>query len=429
MLLTFICLTAAMVVFAIVMIGLPLLRKRTDDGEAMRREDNLRLLRQQFAELEDEFKAGRVTKEEYDETRAEIETRVLEETALGESDASAAKPSSRVGFITACALTVIVPVTAYLVYMQIGTPIALDPDFTRAQAQQQAVSGRASDAEVLEQIKLIEDRLKEQPDNLDGWMMLAKAQASFKNWQKSSEAFEQVARLLPGNPDVLADWADIMAAAQGGNLEGRPKELIEQALKIDPKHWKGLALMGTLCFDKGDYAGAVRYWSGMLADVEQGSEEWRQITENIEQARRMGGLPPDPNANLQAIDSKSGKKAAAPEQRFVAGHVSLAPEMAAKARPDDTVFVFARPTAGSKMPVAFMSFKVKELPRDFYLDSSSVMGMGMKTLNDVQEVIVEARVSRSGNFMAGSGDLEGAVEGLVPVGTKDLKIVINKVRP
>lgn len=430
MLIAFISLAAAMVLVALVLIVWPLVRKTDVDDDAQRRAANLTLLRQQFAELEADYKAGNIPADEYEETRSEIETRVLEETKGGED---VKRTVGRQGFYAACALVVLVPVSAFLIYLEIGTPIALDPDFTRAQNQAAAVSGQHSDAEVLEQIKIIEDRLKEQPDNVDGWMMLAKANASFKNWKKSSDAFEQVARLIPNNPDVLADWADVMAASQNGSLDGRPKELIQQALKIDPKHWKALALMGTLCFDKEDYKGAVDYWSRMLEDVDQGSEEWRQINENIEQARRMGGLPPGEYASMQALnaqksDGKDAQKSKADAaQRFISGTVEIAKEVAEKAKPNDTVFVFARPITGSKMPVAFMSFKVKDLPREFYLDSSSVMGMGMKTLNDVDEVIMEARVSRSGNFMAAVGDLEGTVEGNVAVGTKNVKIVINRV--
>lgn len=428
MLIAFILLAAVMVLVALALVVWPLMRKTRVDGDAERRAANLALLRQQFAELEADYKAGNIPADEYEETRSEIETRVLEETKEGEKTQTTV---GRQGFYAACALVVLIPVCSFLLYLQVGTPIALDPEFTRAQAQSAAVSGQHSDAEVLEQIKIIEERLKEQPDNIDGWMMLARANASFKNWAKSSEAFEQVARLIPNNPDVLADWADVMAAAQNGSLDGRPKELIEQALKIDPKHWKALALMGTLCFDKEDYKGAVDYWSRMLADVDQGSEEWRQINENIEQARRLGGLPPGEYAGMQAMNAQQNagqsKSKVDASQRFVSGTVEIAKDVAGKVKPDDTVFVFARPITGSKMPVAFMSFKVKDLPRDFYLDSTSVMGMGMKTLNDVEEVIVEARVSRSGNFMASVGDLEGSFDGNVAVGTKGVKIVINRV--
>ena len=306
----------------------------------------------------------------------------------------------------------------------------MDPDFTRQQRQMMAAQGGHSDAEILEQIAILEERLKEQPDNPDGWMMLARTQASFKNWAKSAEAFEQVNRLVPGNPDVMADWADVLAAAQGGSLDGRPREIIEEVLKIDPTHWKALALMGTLCYNKQDYKGAVEYWTRMLAGVEKGSEEWRQIAENIEQARHLGGLPPSENASLLAAQAApEAKQTPAAAQKFIDGSVEVAPELKDKIAPNDVVFIYARPVQGSKMPVAFMRIKASELPATFHLDSSSTMGMGMKTLNEVDEVIVEARISRSGNFMPASGDLEGTVEGKVPVGKQSVRVIINRVLP
>lgn len=429
MLAIFIAIAIALVVVALALLVWPLVKKTDDDGTQQRKTDNIAILRQQYDELEADHKAGRVSDDEYEETRGEIETRVLEESKDPE-DAVPLK-SGRQGVYAAFALVVLVPVASFLLYLELGSPIAMDPDFTRQQEQMQKMSGQHSVAELAEQVKFLEERLKEHPDNADGWMMLARTSAAVKNWKKSSEAFEQVNRLVPDNADVLADWADVMAAAQDGNLEGRPKELIEKALAVDPRHWKALALMGTLCYNKGDYEGAVKYWSRMLADVEQGSEEWRQIMENIEQARRAGGLPPDPSiGSLEpAQGASSAAQPAAAANAVITGEVDVSPEMKAKIRPEDTVFVYARPIEGSKMPVAFASFKAKDLPIKFKLDAQSQMGMGMKTLADVTEAYVEARVSRSGNFMPASGDLEGAADGKVAVGTQGVRVIITRQIP
>ena len=429
MLAIFIAIAIALVVVALALLVWPLVKKTDDDGTQQRKTDNIAILRQQYDELEADHKAGRVSDDEYEETRGEIETRVLEESKDPE-DAVPLK-SGRQGVYAAFALVVLVPVASFLLYLELGSPIAMDPDFTRQQEQMQKMSDQHSAAELAEQGKFLEERLKEHPDNADGWMMLARTSAAVKNWKKSSEAFEQVNRLVPDNADVLADWADVMAAAQDGNLEGRPKELIEKALAVDPRHWKALALMGTLCYNKGDYEGAVKYWSRMLADVEQGSEEWRQIMENIEQARRAGGLPPDPSiGSLEpAQGASSAAQPAAAANAVITGEVDVSPEMKAKIRPEDTVFVYARPIEGSKMPVAFASFKAKDLPIKFKLDAQSQMGMGMKTLADVTEAYVEARVSRSGNFMPASGDLEGAADGKVAVGTQGVRVIITRQIP
>ena len=108
--------------------------------------------------------------------------------------------------------------------------------------------------------------------------------------------------------------------------------------------------------------------------------------------------------------------------------MELAPELKARVKAGDTLFVFARPVKGSKMPVAFVRLTAADLPVAFKLDAMSQMGMGVKTLADVREAVVEARISRSGNFMPSAGDLEGAA-GVVKVGAHDVKIVINRAVP
>ncbi|MCF0253026.1 MAG: c-type cytochrome biogenesis protein CcmI [Duodenibacillus sp.] len=432
MLLTFICIALAMTAAALAAAAWPLLSVKRLDGEARRTGANLALLREQFKELEAGFAAGSVPEDEYRETRAEIELRVLEETEA-QQEAGEAAPAGRKGLAAALALAVAIPACAFLCYMQIGSPRALDPEFTREQAAMaHAMGGRHSDSELREQIKKIEERLKVHPDNPDGWLMLARANEALREWGKASQAFAELNRLIPGNADILSDWADMLAASQNRNLEGRPAELVQEALKVDPRHWKALALMGTICFNRKDFRKAVIYWERMRAGTEQGGEEWRQITESIEQARQMGGigkdekvaddLPPAPSA-------EDAKRDEALARAFVTGSIELAPALKDKVRPEDVVFVFARPVAGGKMPVAFIRMHARDLPTRFRLDNSSGMGQGVKTLADVSEVLVEARVSRSGNFMPQPGDLQGAAKDKVAVGAEGVHVLVDRVLP
>ena len=419
MLLTFIivaCVLAAIVVGALAWT----LIRQPKSSEAAANSESLKLLREQFAELESDYAAGKVSKLEYAETKAELERRVLEEADAGQNEAES---GSRKGLYAAFVSAVLIPVCSFMLYLQFGTPQAFDPEFLRAQ-ESAAHQGGYSDADMMAQVERLEQRLRENPDNVDGWLMLARTHGAFKNFAKSSEAYEQVDRLMPGNAVILSDWADMLAAASG-SLAGKPLELIERALKADPTYWKALALMGTYCFDTKDYAGAVKHWSKMREGTEPGSEEWNSITENIEQARNLGGIKaPAEEAQLKQAAKRA---AAAARQAVVEGDVSLAPELAARVQPDDIVFVFARPVSGSKMPVAFLRFKASELPRAFRLDSSSQMAMGVKTLADVDQVLIEARVSRSGNFMPRQGDLEGTAADPVAVGSKSVKVVISRV--
>lgn len=421
MLLTFIAIALVLTFVGLALIAWGLLKKRTGNEDTVRRDANLAALRRQYAELEAEHAEGKVSDDEYAETKGEIERRVLEETEVEE----APRAEGKTGFATICVLAVAVPVAAFSLYELLGSPEAFDPEFLQSQASAPHGMGGHTEADLQESLNLLEERLKANPDNLDGWVMLAKTYASFKNWKDSSRAYEQVNRLAPRNADVLSDWADVMAAAQG-DIAGKPEALIKEALEVDPKHWKALALMGTLCFDRKDFKGAVTYWERMRSGTEQGSEEWRQITENIDQARRLGGLPPEDRTLTEAPQAKAEPAMTGPVE--ITGTVELSAALKDRVKAGDTVFVFARPVTGSKMPVAFIRLQAADLPAAFRLDVMSQMGMGVKTLADVREAVVEARISRTGNFMPSAGDLEGAA-GVVKVGSHDVKIVIDKSVP
>lgn len=424
MMTTFIVLCLAMAFVAVVLVCFPLVRRSAAANEGGHAKESLELLREQFAELSREYEAGRLAEDEYRESREELEARVLEESK-SEGEKTGDGIRSRSGFYTAAVLAVLIPVVSIVGYLQMGTVEALDPEFLRqAQSASDGMPGH-SDAELMEQVKTLEERLAKQPDNADGWMMLARVYAMYKNWGKSSEAYAQVDRLVPNNADVLSDWADVMAAASG-SLEGKPEELIQKALSIDPNHWKGLALMGTVCFDRKDYAGAVKYWERMRAMAEQGSSEWRQITDNIEQARELGGIKAETSVGVLANSANKVKSAAGTTPATVSGTVDISPELKAGLRAGDVLFVYARPTTGSKMPVAFVRIEKPQFPVAFHLTSADQMAMGMRTLSEVDEVVVEARISHSGNFMSAKGDLEGSVAGTVKVGSKGVAVKIDR---
>jgi len=114
-------------------------------------------------------------------------------------------------------------------------------------------------------------------------------------------------------------------------------------------------------------------------------------------------------------------------EKSVSGTVSLSSDIAGKATQNDTAFVFARAAKGPKMPLAVFRKQVKDLPMAFSLDDTMAMRPGLK-MSGFEQVVVVARVSKSGNPMAKSGDLEGS-SGAVKPGAKGLKIVIDSVVP
>ncbi|MFM7533666.1 MAG: tetratricopeptide repeat protein, partial [Rubrivivax sp.] len=233
-------------------------------------------------------------------------------------------------------------------------------------------------------------------------------------------------------PSVLADLADAVALNQGRVLAGEPQRLIQAALALDPEHRKALALAGSAAFEARDYATAARLWEQLASLEPPGSPLATQARAGVQEARQLAAGGPTAGAPSAASGAGAGAGAratqpAATVAASVSGTVVLAPSLQAQARAQDTVFVVARAAQGPRMPLAILRAQVKDLPLSFTLDDSQAMAPGAG-LSSATQVVVSARVSRSGQAAPQPGDLEGA-SAAVPVGAKGLRIEIGRVVP
>jgi cytochrome c-type biogenesis protein CcmH len=200
-------------------------------------------------------------------------------------------------------------------------------------------------------------------------------------------------------------------------------KLVERALKLDPKNIKALSLAGTAAFDRKDYAGAVKQWEKVVAIGPADNAFVQQLGPAIDEARQLAGLPAA-SRPLDGAPAASDTPVAATGST-VSGTVTLSATLAKQAKPEDTVFVFARPAPGTGMPLAILRKQVKDLPLDFTLDDSMAMSPA-NALSGSKKVVVSARVSKSGNAMPQPGDLSGQ-SAEVSVGAKGLRIEIRDV--
>jgi cytochrome c-type biogenesis protein CcmH len=207
------------------------------------------------------------------------------------------------------------------------------------------------------------------------------------------EAYAEAARRAPRDPQLLADFADVLAMSRGERLAGEPEKLVLRALEIDPGNLKALALAGTAAFERKDYAIAARFWQRMLPLVPGGSDEARTIQANVDEALALSARKP-------------AAKAAVAKAAGVRGTVRLSEKLTQKASPGDTLFIFARAAEGPPMPLAVLRKQVRDLPASFALDDSMAMTPAMR-LSGFSRVVVGARISRSGNATPGPGDLQG----------------------
>jgi len=357
-------------------------------------------------------------------------TRTLWWRGKAMAPADSSLPAAPVGGSTSLValIAVFVAVVATGGYAWLGAPsrLALGPGSSNRGAPGDAAESPAAAASRAEAMAKIEsminrlvDHLKAQPDDADGWQMLARTYAALGKQQQSVDAFKQAEKLRPTDPTLLSDYAVAVALNNNKDLEGEPRALIERALKANPKHPKALALAGTAAFGRKDYKLAIDYWE-QLAKVEPpDSPMAQQIRDSIAEARQMAGMPAATSGATVSGESPSPAVGSAQ----VSGTVSLSDKLKGRVSPDDTVFVFARASEGPRMPLAIIRKQVKDLPFDFKLDDSMAMSPAAK-LSGVNKVIVGARVSKSGNAMPQSGDLQGLLQN-VSVGQSDLKLQID----
>ncbi len=323
-------------------------------------------------------------------------------------------------------------------YVWKGSPkLAMNPVPAQvAQAPEPAASQAAEmpgglDPEQFEALvgKLAE-RMRNEPDNAEGWAMLARSWMMLGKADDALAAFNKAQALAPQDADLMADHASLVAQREGMGAGSRAATLLDRTLAINPRQPKALLLAGVGAFAAKDFKRAVAHWE-LALEVMPDHPFAPQMKAGIVEARESLALGLGSNTNASPAAASgvaagaSGAAAAAAASAatgFVEGRVSLAPALAAKASPDDTVFVFARAAEGPRMPLAIVRKRVKDLPFDFRLDDTMAMSPQTK-LSSVRHVVVGARVSQSGDAMPREGDLQG-LSSAVAVGSKGLQIVI-----
>jgi cytochrome c-type biogenesis protein CcmH len=180
------------------------------------------------------------------------------------------------------------PLAVAAIYFAVGTPAALAPGLG---AHQSAEGGQhaVSQAQIQAMVGRLAQRMRETPEDADGWIMLARSYGALGRYADSALAYERALERLPEDSRLLADYADIAAMAQGRRLQGKPEELVRRALSADPNNVKALSLSGTAAFEKGDYERAASQWRKILALVPAGSDVERSVRGSIAQAEQRGG--------------------------------------------------------------------------------------------------------------------------------------------
>ena len=254
--------------------------RRAASGD-QRQTANIDVLRDQLADLERERREGTLAEADFAVARQELQRRLLDEV-----DSSAAEgvspyqdgPSRKV----AIGLVLLLPVTALLLYALLGKPEALDPARTQAPAAQPAMTQEQID----EMVSRLAKRMESNPDDMQGWLMLARSYKSLGRYDDAVKAYAKAEKVINDEPDLLASYAETIAMAGGEGLAGKPRQLVERALKIDAKHAHSLFLAGAAAMQAKETKKAIAYWEALLPQVEPGTELDQMLRAGIEQMKQ-----------------------------------------------------------------------------------------------------------------------------------------------
>ena len=285
-----ICALLIVIAFAFI---LPAALQRDDKSQRTtadeRKRANIAIYRDQLSELEADLQNGIVSQEQYAQDRDEIERRLLEDTAGARAAKAKTKTPAQTNRVTAYSLAFTLPILALVLYFLIGKPNSItDPTGGVTQAPA-AETGERTQAQIEANVAALAKRLQSNPSDVQGWTMLARSYYSMKRFGEAAGAYAKATELKPDDADLWADYAFVSALANNGQLEGKPMEFVNRALKLDPENIKALELAGSAAFLAKDYAKAVQYWERVLTKIPPDSELAQVTRERINEAKPLVG--------------------------------------------------------------------------------------------------------------------------------------------
>ncbi len=401
-----------------------------------RREQNIFIANEQLKELETRFEKGEIDKEDYETSKDELERSLLSDVNDSEDTLDQLQPSPKRSIVSALLIALLIPLIAIPVYLKVGNltyTTKLDPKEAVVQQSQNSVPMKADGTPDIDaMVAGLQKKMEENPDNAKGWYMLGRSYMVLKRYSDAVNSYEKAYQLKPNSADIMLSLADALAMTKGGNISGRPAELIDKSLSMDPNNLTALWLGGMASRQQNDNVTAIKRWKKVLALVSDPAER-QEVSSLIADAAKL--LTP-----AQKIELGVGQPAAATavnnttlagketdnatKGKGISLKVSLSDEMKDKVAPTDYVFIYAKAMSGPPMPLAAAKVQVKDLPAEIELNDSMAMIPTMK-ISSFPKVIVGARISKSGQPIAQNGDLFTEKPG-VELGQK-VELNINQV--
>ena len=406
----FIFLSFGLLVIVIWLIA-PALLGRNFDNFDDNKQLNINIAKERLAELDTQLENNEIDQNQYDQIKNEIESSLLDDT--DEQKDMHIKTDLPAHYKrTVLILLTAIPFSAFGLYQYWGSPDTLTNatinsaqssanQTTNSHDQQNKHSGGLSEA-----IIKLEARLAIEPNNPDGWFMLARSYSVQKQYQKAAEAFRKLHELVGDQPFVLLGLADTLTMSRNGDMSGEPFELAKQALALEPNNITALWLTGMGYNHAGDIPRALELLQRLLPLLSgdpQSSQEVRSLIANAQ--RKLGNKTERTNVAANTTTSPTPATQSDQNTAKLVVKVNIDPALRSSLADSDYVMIYAQRVTGMKMPLAIVKMQVKDMPVTITLDDSQSVGP-MGKLSDATQVNVLARISKSGQAFKQSGDIE-----------------------
>ena len=388
--------------------------------ETDQRNQNLLAYRSRLKELDDEREAGILDDENHQLLKEELAGAMLDDVPE-HAEPEKRIPGRRSAIAIALIAVLLLPAGTFLAYERWGS---LDQVEQYLAMQEMSATGDEQAAKVSELAEQLRTRLQTNPDNADGWAMLGQTYMRIEQYQDAASAFQNLATVVAEDRDSSAVALGLAAQAlffeSQGEMTPEVMEAIEAAQSLNPEEVNSLGLLGISAFGQQDYQAAIEYWERIVA-IAPDHPQIDSIRGGIDESyRRLG---------QQSSADQSPSEPVTEAGPGVSLRVLLGDEFRNQIPDDTTLFIFARSTSSAQgAPVAVARLTAGALPADIRLDDRYAMSPDA-TISAEEEVVIIARLSRSGNVNPQPGDWQGRVEAQVmATGVQDqpVELVINQ---
>lgn len=407
--LTYWLIVSVLLILALIIIVPPLWKKKeVKDLDSEGR--NVSIAQDKVTELKRQLDAGNLSQKQFDAQYEELELS-LGDDLIDEQDIQSHLGSQ--GRWVIPVIVMVVPLFSVWTYFSLGEPEAL----SKAEIKQAPHVQTPTMADINGMVQGLADRLKKDPDNVKGWIMLGRSYKYMKKYDLAAEALANAYALAADDPELMLDYADALSMTQGGKMAGKPAELVFKSLQKLPDSISGLWLAGIAKAETGGYIQAIQYWKKLETLLTPGSADLQALQKQI--AAVQAQIPGTEEIKPLVTEAQQATGVS------IDVKVSINSAIKEKVSEGDTVFIYAKALSGPPMPLAIVRKQVSDLPLSVILDDSMAMMPAMK-LSNFNAVKVLARISKSGTAMQQKGDFIGMLELNTLAGNTAVAIVINQ---